>query len=349
MNQSKEHKYMKKWIELYNKGYSFRQIAKEYDVAMTTVKRRIASYVKIRPKSQYITYADEWLNLLNSGVKKSEIARMYKVSPSTVGSILSKVGVERNGNKKFLHLLDDMKKLYAEGMSLKDISEKLNLSTQLIADYLEFDGVERRPYAKACRSYDINEDLFEIVDNTDKAFILGIMWVIGNVVYDEKISRNIRLVTTNKTLISIVLNTVYKHEIDIKLRKSDNTYRKDIQCIKLKDDLIQLGFSNKGNKQMPSFTSEELRVAFIDGLLYSRLTFPEGKAHVKYLDEPLKEVIIKYFVENIGVDIKSIKGASNCDNLNRYNSPTIFRKDEIKKIECYYNEILYKYSKILKG
>lgn len=339
MKQSKEHKYMKEWIDMYNQGMSFRQIAKDYNVAMTTVKRRIKEHVEVRPKSKYMQYADEWLELFNSGMKKAEIARRYNVNPTTVGSILSKVGVKRNGDKKFLHLLDEMKSLYSSGKSLREISDKLNLSPQLIAEYLEFDDFERRPYSAACRNYAINDNLFESIDTTEKAFSLGIVFGIGNIVFDGNISRNVRLVTTNEDLMSFLIAKIYKNDTNINFRKTDHTYRKDIQCDKIKDDLIKLGFSNKGNKQVPIFKSKELKNAFIDGLVYSKVSFSESKVYIKSLDKPLKELVSAYLIEEISVDSSSIKGVSSDLDTNKYKFLSIYRKSEIEKIKNYYNEI----------
>lgn len=335
------------WIKMYNDGYSFRKIAEEYGVAMTTVKRRISPYVEIKPRNKYGKYADEWLNLFNSGVKKCEIARMYQVSPSTVGSVLSKVGVKRYGNKKFLHLVDDMKKLYISGLSLKEISDKLNISTQAIADYLEFDGVSRRPYTEACRNYDINENMFESVETCEKAFLLGVIWVIGNVVYDGQKPRNIRFVTTKENLISLAINNIYCNDGDYTLREVDATYRKDVQCIKLTNDLIKLGFSNKGNKQVPKFKNVDLTNSFIEGLLYSRLVFSTDKAYTKYLDEPLIDLVANYFVETLNIKADCIKGFCKNENSVESNSLTIFKKSEIKKLQKLYTEITEKYSKTL--
>ena len=343
MEKVKEHKYMREWISLYNSGKSFRQIAKEYNVAMTTVKRRISNYVEKRPKSQNMQYAQEWLELLNSGTKKADIARMYNVSPSTVGSILSKVGVERNGNKKFMHLIDDMKEMYSLGKSLKEISDVLNVSVQLIADYLEFEGINRRPYAEACRNYDINDNFFEKIDSKEKAFLLGILWAIGNVIYDEGIPRNIRLVTTNKFLVEYIVSQLYNTDVKLTFREQDNTYRQDIQCIKLTEDLVKLGFSNKGNKKPPVLESDELMSSFADGMLYSKLTFPKEKVYIKSTDEPLIYMLANHIANEIDVDKESIKGVSFSRNTGTLGNLTIFRKSEVKKVKEYYEEVLNMY------
>lgn len=347
MKIKKEHKHLKEWIDLYNSGKSIRQIANDYNVAMTTVKRRIKGHVEIRPKSPYLKYAKEWLDLYESGVKKSDIARQYDVAPTTVGKILSKVGVKTNGNKKYLHLIEDMKAMYLSGMSLNDISIKLGISSQAILNYLEYEDVNRRPYTEACRIFRINEEYFNLIDNEDKAFTLGILWSLGNIVYDEGVPRNIRVVTGKKEFAELLINKIYIDKKVVEYKASNNAYIEDIFCENMMHHLISIGFSNKNNKKIPNFKSSKIMNSFIDGVLYTKLNISTNnryRAYIKSSELELSEIILKHLINSIGINKDSVKKIS-MPKKNINNAYEIYNKEEIKTLITYFNSLEEKYIK----
>lgn len=344
-----EHKHLKEWVDLYNSGKSIRQIANDYNVAMTTVKRRIKGHIEIRPKSPYLKYAKEWLDLYESGMKKSDIARQYDVPPTTVGKILSKVGVKTNGNKKYLHLIEDMKTMYSSGMSLNDISIKLGISAQAISNYLEHEDIDRRPYTEACRIFSINEEYFKLIDDEDKAFTVGMLWSLGNIVYDEGIPRNIRVVTTKKELIEFLINKIYIDKKTVEYKASNNAYVEDIFCEGMMSHLISIGFSNKNNKKIPNFKSLEIMNSFIDGVLYTKLNISINnryRAYIKSSELELSEILLKHLINSIGINKDSIKKIP-MPKKNTSNAYEIYKKEEVKKLIAYSNNLEKKYIKKL--
>ena len=349
MNIKKEYKYLNEWIELYNSGKSITQIAKDYGVTMTTVKRRIKGHVEIRPRSPYLKYANEWLELYNSGMKKSDIATKYSVSKVTVGKILAKVGVEINGQKKHLNLIDDMKEMYLSGMSLSEISDKLGLSIQSICNYLEYAKVKRRPYTEACRTFSIHEDFFKVIDAENKAFILGILWCLGNIVYDEGIPRNVRISTSRKELLELIVKTLYNDKSAIGNRINNGSYVKDIFCEGITSDLIKLGFSNKNNKKIPAFNNVYIKNAFMDGILYVKLTLYKDnkyKAYIKSSEQDLSQAIYDYIINRIGIELKAAKivTMSNSETGDAFD---IYGQNEVAKLKTHANSIENKYIKKL--
>ncbi|WP_336769845.1 hypothetical protein [Bacillus bombysepticus] len=172
------------WKELYESGKSFRQISKLYKVDAKTVNRTLKGLVKIRPKSEWVKYYDEWYDLhVKKGIGKTEIARRYKCSVHVVMRGLEKKGIKRKripSKRLYDHLAPDFKKLYKEGKSLAEIGEVHNVNAQTVLEYLNADDVEIRELSEAIRHYDINEHYFDVIDEAEKAFNLGVLFATGS-------------------------------------------------------------------------------------------------------------------------------------------------------------------------
>ena len=346
INKNKEYKYLKEWVDLYNSGKSITQIAKEYGVAMTTVKRRIKPYIEMRPKSPYMKYAEEWLDLYNKGYKKSEIADRYGVNRTAVGKILSKVGVKTNGSKKYLHLLDDMKKMYESGMSLAQVSKELNVSPQLIANYLEHNDIDRRHYTEACRTFSIKEDYLSNIDSSRKAFLLGVMWSIGNIIYDGGIYRGFRITTSNPEFVDFIISEIYYDKKEVKYRSSNGAYIEEIYCDRMLLDLIDLGFSNSINKKIPKLNEKRLQDALLDGVLFTKISVysKEERVYIKSSETNIANVLKNHLINTLGINVDNIKEYPYLYN-NEKNAYRIKGKDDVFKITSYYENLKNAYIK----
>lgn len=72
-------------------------------------------------------------------------------------------------------------KLYSEGFSLKDISEKVNRHIGGIKRVLTNNNIKVRGREYYCRINKFNEDYFEEIDTKDKAYFLGFLYADGNI------------------------------------------------------------------------------------------------------------------------------------------------------------------------
>lgn len=197
--------------------------------------------------------------------------------------------------------------------------------------------------------FSINEEYFKLIDNEDKAFTVGMLWSLGNIVYDEGIPRNIRVVTTKKELIEFLINKIYIDKKTVEYKASNNAYVEDIFCEGMMSHLISIGFSNKNNKKIPNFKSLEIMNSFIDGVLYTKLNISINnryRAYIKSSELELSEILLKHLINSIGINKDSIKKIP-MPKKNTSNAYEIYKKEEVKKLIAYSNNLEKKYIKKL--
>lgn len=94
---SKVQQYVKDIIELYNLGFSLRQIAKEYNVDHATVRQLLRKQgISLRSTRNYKLTSEirkQIINEVNKGVSRKEIIEKYKISKSYLSQLIN--GVRR--------------------------------------------------------------------------------------------------------------------------------------------------------------------------------------------------------------------------------------------------------------
>ena len=122
------------------------------------------------------------IEMYQLGTGSDTIAKQIGVSSNSILKFLKRSGIERRpiGRKK-IQIEDEPKivEMYQRGMSAPEIAEKFNVEHTMILRYLEKNGVERRNGEESHRTYEINKDLFDIIDTQEKAYLLGFIYADG--------------------------------------------------------------------------------------------------------------------------------------------------------------------------
>ena len=129
------------------------------------------------------------IEMYKSGTGSDTIAKQMGVSSNAILKLLKRSGIDRRpiGRKK-IQIEDEPKivEMYQGGMSAPEIAEKFNANHVMILRYLEKNGVERRNGEESHRTYEINKDLFDVIDTQEKAYLLGFIYADGCNSGDEK-------------------------------------------------------------------------------------------------------------------------------------------------------------------
>lgn len=88
-----------------------------------------------------------------------------------------KVGVHLKGGLKNKYI-----EMYNNGMSFRDISKFINVPTTTVWRYIKSDVSARNLffYREKCRRYPIDENYFELINDSNKAYILGLLLADGH-------------------------------------------------------------------------------------------------------------------------------------------------------------------------
>ncbi|MED0951133.1 endonuclease [Bacillus mobilis] len=324
------------WKEEYEAGASFRKIGEKHGVSKATVGKHLTGVVTFREKAPHKKYADEWYELYLSGWSKSAIAKKYNVSAVSVGKILrTEKGVEMQGRKKeLMHLLPTFKSLYEEGYDLTYISDKTGVSRQAILNYLNDAGVEIRSYSESSRKYEVDEEFFEKIDSTYKAYILGLVFSSGNLL-EHYNSYSLSMVV-KKDRVSI-LEEIFQALTNKKTEEllyvsADNCYKDRICSLKLYNSLKKLGLNFRSDMTFPPL-EEEFLVPFLKGYLKGASSFASKRGYLTINSEPLfYESLVDSISSIIDIDKKYLR-------KHKYStaSITVYQKESVEKIKNFIN------------
>jgi hypothetical protein len=224
-----------------------------------------------------------------------------------------------------------------QGMSTVEISRQLQVSRNLVMEYMEMYNIERRRPGLAgsmkSRVYPINERYFQQVDDPDKAYIAGFILGDGTLV-DRRKSKRLVIALADSDYeileaIAIRLNcpSLVKRNIVSKAEREQPKTRLAINSTRLVDDLVELGIPlspKSGKEEFISFPTVDLTWAFIRGVsdadgcirVYERTGIVKGKMYGPYRRAKWSVTIgspfvhgLKAFLEQQGVPIapKSIQ------------------------------------------
>jgi hypothetical protein len=122
------------------------------------------------------------IEMYKSGTGSDTIAKQMGVSSNAVLKLLKRSGINRRpiGRKK-IQIEDEPKivEMYQGGMSANEIAEKYNANHIMILRYLEKNEIKRRSGEESHRTYEINKDLFDVIDTQEKAYLLGFIYADG--------------------------------------------------------------------------------------------------------------------------------------------------------------------------
>ena len=150
---------------------------------------------------------------------------------------------ESNRNNEYDDLIVDY---YNNNYSIQKISELLSISTNVVFTALYKNNIiTDKIYSK----YDINENIFEVIDSEEKAYWLGFLYADGYVDTDRGIDLTLQELDLDhlKKFRDFIGGNIKIQEKNISLNnKSFKAYRVGVSRKKIANDLINLGcFQNK--------------------------------------------------------------------------------------------------------
>lgn len=116
------------------------------------------------------------INLYKQGWSQPKIAEKYNVCRDTIKEILKKYNISRK-DKPCLFSDDEIEKikqLYNSGQTSYELSEMYNMSSVNMRRWLHLWGVQMRK-----SKYTFDEHYFDVIDNQDKAYIMGLFYSDG--------------------------------------------------------------------------------------------------------------------------------------------------------------------------
>ena len=122
---------------------------------------------------------NEIIEKYKSNVPQSVLAKEYGVSSTTIGRKLLE-----NGLKQFSLSQDLENKIceyYLKRKSLSDTAKEFGYQTQHIAAILFKYNIDTLDHYDVHRKYSFNKQYFDVIDNANKAYILGMWAADGNV------------------------------------------------------------------------------------------------------------------------------------------------------------------------
>lgn len=124
------------------------------------------------PESEYSNIID----LYKQGLSKPKIAEKYNVCMCVIKEILRKNGISKKDKScKFSYdEIEKIKNLYNDGKTSYELAEMYNMSSVSMRRWLHLWGVEIRQ-----SKYTFDEHYFDVVDNQDKAYIMGLLYSDG--------------------------------------------------------------------------------------------------------------------------------------------------------------------------
>lgn len=189
--------------------------------------------------------------------------------------------MNKNNNHKIKTYLDFTEQeeqiiceLYKNGLSTVKIGEKYGLSHKPIAKILEKNNIKRTGIGR--RKYSIDESYFDIIDNQNKAYILGFLYSDGNNYplkstvrlslqeEDKEILEKVRLeLKSEKPL--IFLDYSNKHDYGYNYK---NQYSLEFHSSHMCAELLKLGVNTDKSYTLkfPKFLRKDLIPHFIRGV-----------------------------------------------------------------------------------
>ena len=208
----------------------------------------------------------EIIKLYNSGLSMAKVGTFYNIASTTVMRILNRNNIPKR-TKGGIYIIPEQEVItrYNNGESCQTIADSFKVSFHTISNILENNNVARNNKYK---NIGLNENYFENIDSTDKAYFLGFLLTDGNISLNENI---IRLVLASKD--EEILN-VFKEKTGntnkICIREDEKHSERifQLRSKKWKDDLAKYGVVPQKTfiSEMP-ILSTDMMPHFIRGMI----------------------------------------------------------------------------------
>lgn len=129
-------------------------------------------------KKELEQYKDKIITLYVNGMMQKDIANMFNTSKSSIGRFLRSYNVFGR-TKLTLDDKEDIVSLYKSGNTMDEIALKYGISNKTVSEILHLSGAHISRYGEHSKKYTLDEHYFDIIDNPDKAYILGLLYADG--------------------------------------------------------------------------------------------------------------------------------------------------------------------------
>lgn len=212
---------------------------------------------------------------VNKNKTYEEIATKLNCHSDTIYRYVKKNNLKRiYQSKEWLE-----EKHYKDKLNIKQISEIAHTTTHTIKNYFNRFGIitDHQIMASSRRTYQADEDFFEVIDTEEKAYWLGFIIADGNISQrkdrKESYRLSIKLKGEDKPHLNKFLNSI-KSDMPIvtttheRFGKQNETVLVRINSSKMCKDLISLGVlpAKTGKETIPEEIPEHLIKHFVRGL-----------------------------------------------------------------------------------
>ena len=221
------------------------------------------------------------ISLYKSGTSVKNISKQFNLQVETIYFYLHAYGINfnnKNNSKRISQSdIDRIINLYNDGMSIKNIALIVNHASKVVSkyinEYLFINNMHRREYAP--RKYQINENYFDNIDTSDKAYILGFLYADGNN-YCKKDSISISLKESDKYILEQMKEKIeseapltYIHKPKMNNYECSNQWSLRVVNSHISSTLNEHGLvPNKSLVlKFPIFISDDLMGHFVRGYL----------------------------------------------------------------------------------
>lgn len=212
--------------------------------------------------------------------------------------------------------------LYNSGLSQSKVGSMYNVGYYIIGKILKKCGVKARDDSHKSRKYTINENYFDIIDSTNKAYILGLLYSDG-CNYPPQHRVKLELQERDKDILDKINIEIQSdkplsfNNLNSKNPNWQNTYRLDITNKHISDKLVDLGLVQNKSLilEFPRFLDKSMYGPFLRGYL-------DGDGHIEWGNTRFVTIVstqqfcehVKSFCEN-DLNIKcSICNTANKDS-----------------------------------
>ncbi|GCF69210.1 hypothetical protein BC2903_30290 [Bacillus cereus] len=171
--------------------------------------------------------------------------------------------------------------MYKAGSSLAEIGEAHNVNPQTVLEYLNADDVEIRELSEAIRHYDINEHYFDVIDNEEKAYHLGLLFATGSALeLHNAYCIQVTMHTTKKHIITPLINLL-RGKDEGGYISTDSVIRYRFTSRHLYETLRTHGMNIKSRMTLPNLDSKWYR-AFYAGYMKDKsyITKPSNQLFI---------------------------------------------------------------------
>lgn len=234
--------------ELISKNLSTHELAIKYNVSNDSIRRFLhTNNIEFRI-SKLHGKDEEIINLYIKGDSLSVLAKRFSASKQGISYILKKHNIPtRSAESSVKDYTTQIISQYKEGDSSSIIGDSLNVGPEIIRRVLIQNDVDRREHTDSSRIYTLNENFFDNIDSSNKAYFLGFLYADGNVSKENNTIR-LRLAEKDKYILdklNIIIGSnrplYYRPEHIADDYLCQPSYELNISSKHMKEQVIKLG------------------------------------------------------------------------------------------------------------